>query len=131
MKKYKNCIKCRTLNEQICSISKLGLFNVDRAIQLIKNNKVKKSKVSLKNLKIYVENGQLNKLDKHINHVTLKKPVIIGTNGEFSFLFDGNHRAVKAFINNKTLFAYKLTPYQTGLCYDHSPPKGYKFVATI
>lgn len=122
------CERCKKLTNQVCRVEKFGFFQVDKALTIIKRKRKKKVRVTKVNLKMMVRNARLDKKSPHLNHVNTNRPGILADNGKFLFLLDGNHRATKCFITNKTFYVYKLTPFEAGQCFELRPPKGMIYV---
>lgn len=111
----KKCKRCRLVKNQVCQLSNIGFFAVNKAIRIIKRKPRRKYKISSRRLYFLTKNTKILKESKsHLSHVNLSLPGILGQTETHSFLLDGNHRALWHRINKKPFYAYILTGFETG-----------------
>lgn len=112
--------------DQVARLKGVGFFSVKKALDVIKKNKRKKPKlIGWEELSEFPREETL-----HTNHVTFRRPIIIGTffeDGEaVNFILDGNDRATKAVKLKKDIKCYILTIRETNLVFEGKNPPQYK-----
>lgn len=124
------CKRCLQQKNQICHLSGVGFFSVNKAIKILKEKPREKEKISNKDLNYYTKNSRiLRESKRHLNHINLDTPIIIGKTEEQTFILDGNHRALRnKLLGYNQTYAYFLTEFETGQIFRKNPPAGKKFV---
>lgn len=103
----------------------MGLFEVNKTLKILKEKPRHRVRVSPIRLYWLTKNsGILKESKRHINHVNLSIPGIVGQTDESYFLLNGNHRAIWHKINKEPFFVYILTEFETGKIFRKAPPSG-------
>lgn len=123
------CKRCLQRSNQICHLSNVGFFSVNKALRILRENPRKAEELSNRNLDYYTRKSRILKESKrHLNHVNKEIPIIIGNTNEDSFIVDGNHRALYNRLNGHIrTYAYILTEFETGQIFRKNPPAGKQF----
>lgn len=123
------CSKCKSLRNQICRIynyefvddgSEALYFDVDKALAIIKEKKLKPKKLKKIELVNILTNCPMEVVDAHLKHIK-NVPIIIGQTEIRIFCMDGRHRSLKAFLDKKLPMAYFLSEFDTGRCLVATP----------
>lgn len=125
--KFKPCRRCdyKASTEQVCQLPDVGYFDVGIAETIIKTKPRRPKKISLRRLRALLKKPHYSK--RHLRHVDMSKPGIIGRTERHEFLLDGTHRGMNALQARKELICYELTEFETGMCCSLRVPAGTKF----
>src|SRR6185295_5419032 len=124
------CKKCyATLRDQVLHLANIGYFRVVKAVRIIKDKPRRKKLLSRSDLWRLTRNSRLRNDDRHLRHVDISFPIIIGRTDKRLFILDGNHRASYCYYNKLKRYAYYLTEFETGQVFSSKPPAWKKFVA--
>jgi hypothetical protein len=123
------CKKCKSdFKSQVVHLHGTGYFNVIKAIKIIQDKPRVTRKLSKKELSIAAKNGKIDVNDKHLDHVDITVPGILGRTDKETFILDGNHRVAKAKKSRKSFSVFELTEFETGQVFRKNPPNGKTFI---
>lgn len=124
-----SCKKCKN-KHQICRLSNIGFFDVDKALKILEKFPREKHRFTKKELIVHLKRQHINPLDDHLCHIDKIIPVIVGQiEKDFRFLLDGNHRALRNYLQERPVFYYLLTEFETGTIFQEKPPKNCKYIS--
>lgn len=123
------CRKCRRIKNQICRVSNIGFFDVEKALKIILKSNIKAKIIGKNKLEDLLRSQHISVTDFHLKHINKKVPIIIGQIPDFYFILDGNHRALYNYLHKKPTYAFILTEFETGRIFQEVPPKGHRYVS--
>lgn len=123
------CKRCEQIKNQVCHLTDIGFFDVNKALNIVKENPRHLNTIFVNRLKTLTRRSKILKQSKkHLKHVDLTKPIIIGQVEGYRFILDGNHRALSSLLKKQSIDSYILTEFETGQTFRRNPPKGKIFV---
>jgi len=124
-----SCLKCKKLRNQICRLSGVGYFDVEKALKIVEKFPRKRLRLTKKELISHLKRQHINIFDEHLKHINKVLPILIGQIEDHRFMLDGNHRALKHYLSGIPVFYYLLTEFETGQIFREKPPKGTRYIS--
>jgi hypothetical protein len=112
--KKAKCFRCKYKHskDQAALLPGVGWFDVTAAEKILKDQPRKPILLSVSQLKKYFRVPHYSK--RHLPHVDMSKPGILGSTDLETFILDGCHRGFNHLQEKKPFSVFELTPFETG-----------------